>query len=65
MTARALTYNADLPAFRQRQDWTCSVNSIAWCVSAVGRPISAAAMQDLMVDAGLVTRRDGEYRRGT
>lgn len=49
------TYNPDLPAELQRQDWTCSIRSTAWALKSLGFDVRAEDLQDQMVGAGLVS----------
>lgn len=57
--APPMHFDPDAPPFRQRQDWTCSINTAAWCLAALGIDVTPAALQDAMVAAGLVSPADG------
>jgi hypothetical protein len=53
------TYDPDTSAERQLQDWTCSVRTATWILRSVGCDVTAAQIQDLMVERGLVTPQAG------
>jgi len=48
-------YNADTPAVRQTNDWSCSCASTAWGLQALGFPVTYPEIEARMLAAGLVT----------
>jgi hypothetical protein len=54
-----VTFNADLPAIPQNDDWSCSLTSLRWALTALGRNPTEGFIEDTALAAGVVSREEG------